>query len=468
MKNIFKKESVSTYLKADARLNKSLRARDLLALGIGAVIGTGIFILPGHEAALHAGPAVTIAFLIAAIVSGIVGMAYAEFSSAMPVAGSAYSFGSVVYGEIIGWILGWALILEYFLAVSAEATGFAAYFNNNILESLGLILPKALQAGPLEGGVINLSAVVIVLIIALIISNGVNLSKSVENVAVIIKVAIILAFILVGAFYIKSSNYVPFYPKQFQTHPLGLGGISTAAATVFFAFIGFDALAANSAETIKPEKNVVKGILGTVIVSVILYVSFSFVLTGIVHYSELNVDDPAAYALQVIHLNTWNKLITIGALIGIFTSMITMFFGGSRLVYALGRDGLLPAKMGAVSGKHVVPKNAIIVATIVQAFFAGLVPLTELASLINAGTLLAFAFISFGIIPLRRRQDIQNKGFKMPLYPFLPCLAGIASIYFIIMLPNITKISVGIWLVLGLIVYFVYGLQHSKLQKQNN
>ncbi|KRL04558.1 APC family permease [Liquorilactobacillus oeni] len=468
MKNIFKKESVSTYLKADARLTKSLRARDLLALGIGAVIGTGIFILPGHEAALHAGPAVTIAFLLAAIVSGIVGMAYAEFSSAMPVAGSAYSFGSVVYGEIIGWILGWALILEYFLAVSAEATGFAAYFNNNILESFGLVLPKTLQAGPLEGGIINFSAVVIVLIIAFIISNGASLSKKVENVAVIIKVAIIIAFILVGAFYIKTSNYVPFYPKQFQTHPLGLGGISTAAATVFFAFIGFDALAANSAETIKPEKNVVKGILGTVIVSVILYVSFSFVLTGIVHYSELNVDDPAAYALQVIHLNTWNKLITIGALIGIFTSMITMFFGGSRLVYALGRDGLLPAKMGAVSIKHVVPKNAIIVATIVQAFFAGLVPLTELASLINAGTLLAFAFISFGIIPLRKRQDIQNKGFKMPLYPFLPCLAGIASIYFIIMLPNITKISVGLWLVLGLIVYFGYGLQHSKLQNQNN
>ncbi|MCP9313636.1 amino acid permease [Liquorilactobacillus satsumensis] len=466
MKNVFKKETVSTYLKADARLTKSLRARDLLALGIGAVIGTGIFILPGHEAALHAGPAVAIAFLLAAIVSGIVGMAYAEFSSAMPVAGSAYSFGSVVYGEIIGWILGWSLILEYFLAVSAEATGFAAYFNNNILESFGLNLPKALQAGPLEGGVINLSAVLIVLVVALIILHGASLSKKVENVAVVIKVAIIIIFIAVGAFYIKTSNYVPFYPQQFQTSPLGLGGISTAAATVFFAFIGFDALAANSAETINPEKNVVKGILGTVGVSVVLYVAFSFVLTGIVHYSKLNVDDPAAYALQVIHLNTWNKLITIGALIGIFTSLITMFFGGSRLVYALGRDGLLPAKMGVVSTKHVVPKNAILVATIVQAFFAGLVPLTELASLVNAGTLLAFAFISFGVIPLRKRHDIQNKGFKMPLYPVLPCIAGSLSVYFIIMLPNITKISVGLWLVLGLVVYFGYGLRHSKLQNK--
>ncbi|MCP9313757.1 amino acid permease [Liquorilactobacillus satsumensis] len=468
MTDIFKKESVATYLKADSRLHKTLRARDLVSLGIGAVIGTGIFILPGHEAAMHAGPAVTIAFLLAALVSGIVGMAYAEFSSAMPVAGSAYSFGSVVYGEIIGWILGWALILEYFLAVAAEATGFAAYFNNNILNALGINLPKALQSGPLEGGIINLSATVIVLIIAVIIAQGANLSKRVENVAVIIKVTIIVLFIIVGAFYIKTSNYVPFYPRQFHTTPFGLGGISTAAATVFFAFIGFDALAANSAETIEPEKNVVKGILGTVLISVLLYVTFSFVLTGIVHYSELNVDDPAAYALKVIHLDTWNKLITIGALIGIFTALITMFFGGSRLVYALGRDGLLPAKMGSISKKHAVPHNAIIVATIVQAFFAGLVPLTELAALINAGTLLAFAFISFGIIPLRHREDIPNHGFKMPLYPYLPILAGLLSLYFIVMLPNITKISVFIWLILGLLVYFIYGINHSKLQKNKN
>lgn len=331
MKDIFKKESVSTYLKADSRLTKTLRARDLVALGIGAVIGTGIFILPGHEAALHAGPAVAIAFLLAALVSGIVGMAYAEFSSAMPVAGSAYSFGSVIYGEVVGWILGWALILEYFLAVSAEATGFAAYFNNNILAAMGINLPKVLQAGPMEGGVINLSATLIVLVIALIIAQGANLSKKVENFAVVVKVAIIILFIVVGAFYIKTENYVPFYPKQFRTTPFGLGGISTAAATVFFAFIGFDALAANSAETIEPEKNVVRGILGTVLVSVILYVAFSFVLTGIVNYKQLNVDDPAAYALQLIHLNTWNKLITIGALIGIFTAMITMFFGGITL-----------------------------------------------------------------------------------------------------------------------------------------
>ncbi|MBW1606044.1 amino acid permease [Lactobacillus sp. Sy-1] len=464
MMQIFKKESVSNYLKADSRLSKTLTARDLVSLGIGAVIGTGIFILPGHEAASHAGPAVAIAFLMAAIVSGLVGMAYAEFSSAMPIAGSAYSFGSVVYGEIVGWILGWSLILEYFLAVSAEATGFAAYFNNNILSAVGINIPKALQAGPMEGGVINITAVIVILVISAILMKGTALSTKVENFAVIIKVVIIILFIVIGVFYVKSSNYVPFYPKEFHSSLFGLGGISTAAATVFFAFIGFDALAANSAETIDPGKNVIKGIMGTVIIAVILYVSFSLVLTGIVNYKQLNIDDPAAFALEVVHLTAWNKLITIGALFGIFTAMITMFIGGSRLVYALGRDGLLPKMMGKVSEKHSVPSNAIIIATIVQAIFAGLVPLAQLASLINAGTLIAFTFISFGVIKLRKRTDIQNDGFKMPWYPVLPIIAGLFSIFFILVLPDITKISVSIWLVLGFIFYFVYGVRHSKLQ----
>ncbi|MDF7637456.1 amino acid permease [Leuconostocaceae bacterium ESL0958] len=464
MMNIFKKESVSNFLQADAKLAKTLTAKDLIGLGIGAVIGTGIFILPGREAATNAGPAVAIAFFLAAIVSGLVGMAYAEFSSAMPVAGSAYSFGSVVYGEIVGWILGWALILEYFLAVSAEATGFAAYFNNNLLAGIGMNLPKALQAGPMEGGAINLTAVLVVLIIAAIIMKGSAISKKVENFAVVVKVAIILLFIIVGVFYVKSDNYVPFYPQEFHSSVFGMGGILTATATVFFAFIGFDALAANSAETVDPGKNVIKGILGTVTIAVLLYVTFSFVLTGIVNYKDLNVDDPAAYALQVIHLTTFNKLITVGALFGIFTAMMTMFIGGSRLVYALGRDGLLPKAMGQVSEKHAVPGNAIIIATIVQAVFAGLVPLTELAALINAGTLIAFAFISFGILPLRRRRDIPNEGFKMPWYPVLPVLAGVLSLVFLFMLPNVTKISVSVWLLIGLIFYFAYGLRHSKLQ----
>ncbi|GFZ26473.1 APC family permease [Lactobacillus corticis] len=466
MKNIFKKVPIKDYLNADAHFARTLHARDLIALGIGAVIGTGIFILPGHEAANHAGPAVSIAFFLAAIVSGAVGMAYAEFSSAMPVAGSAYSFGSVIYGEIIGWILGWALLLEYILAVAAEATGFASYFNDNILSAFGINLPKTLQAGPLEGGVINLTAVIITIIVALILYHGATLSKRVEDMAVMIKVAIIILFIAVGIFYIKKSNYVPFYPKEFRTGFAGLGGISTAAATVFFAFIGFDALASNSAETINPKKNMARGILGTVLVSLILYVTFALVLVGMVNYKKLGVDDPAAFALKAAGLNGWNKLITVGALIGIFTAMMTMLLGGSRLMYALGRDGLLPGNMGHIDKKHRIPTRALVIAAIVCAFLAGLVPLVELTQLINAGTLLAFIFISFGIIPLRHRQDITNSGFKMPLYPVLPILAGLFSIYFLLMLPQTTKTMVTIWIIIGLVIYFTFGIRHSKLQNK--
>ena len=292
------------------------------------------------------------------------------------------------------------------------------------------------------------------------------MSKRIENFAVVLKVAIIILFIIVGIFYIKTENYIPFYPKEFHTEPWGIGGISTAAATVFFAFIGFDALAANSAETVHPEKNVVKGILGTVLIAVILYVTFSLVLTGMVNYKYLNVDDPAAYALKAVGLNAWNKLITIGALVGIFTAMIAMLLGGSRLLYALGRDGLLPKKMGKINEKRMIPNNAIIVATTIGAVFAGLVPLVQLASLINAGTLIAFAFISFGIIPLRKREDIENSGFKMPGYPVLPIIAGGLSVYFVVMLPKTTKIMVIIWMIIGLLIYLIYGLSHSKLQKK--
>lgn len=466
MHNMFKKESVENFVRADAGLKRTLTAKDLIGLGVGAVVGTGIFILPGHEAASHAGPAVALAFLFAAILAGVVGMAYAEFSSAMPVAGSAYSFGSVVYGEIIGWILGWGLILEYFLAVSAEATGFASYFNNNILAAIGFNIPKVLQNGPMQGGIVNITGVVITLLVGLLALMGTNFSKKIENFAVLVKIGIILLFIVVGVFYIKSSNYVPFYPKQFHTTPFGLGGISTAAATVFFAFMGFDALASNSAETINPNKNMAKGILGTVLIAAVLYVGFSLVLTGMVHYSLLNVDDPAALAFSMVHLNFMNKAITIGALFGIFTAMVTMVIGSSRLVYSLGRDGLISKKMGKINHKTGIPTSAVWLAVIIQAIFAGIVPLTQLVSLINAGTLVAFTFISFGIIPLRHRKDIKNTGYKMPLYPYLPILAGLMSIYFIIMLPNVTKIAVVGWLALGIVIYFVYGIHHSRLQNE--
>ncbi|MDO4912840.1 MAG: amino acid permease [Lactobacillus sp.] len=463
MKNLLKKASVDKYLDADQRLERTLTAKDLLFLGVGAVIGTGIFILPGHEAAAHAGPAVSIAFLVAALLSGIVGMAYAEFSSAMPIAGSGYTYGSVIYGELVGWILGWCLIIEYMLAVSAEATGFAAYFNNNILTSLGVHLPASLTNGPLQGGGVNLTAIIIMLIIGAILLGGAKISTRVENNLVILKISIILLFIVVGAFFIKPSNYVPFYPKEFQSGLWGLGGISTATATVFFAFLGFDGLAANSAETKDPQKNVAKGIIGTVIVSTVLYVVFSLVLVGMVNYKLLGVDDPAAFAFKVLHSIMWNKLITIGALIGIFTALLSTTLATSRIIYAFGRDHLIFPALGKVDQKSKLPINSLVTTVIIATVLAGFVPLDNLLQLVNAGTLVAFVLIPLGIIPLRRRKDIVNEGFKMPGYPVLPILAALASLYYLLVLPNETKILTSIWIIIGILVYIFYGSKHSKI-----
>lgn len=458
----FKRESVNTYIQADSHMTRVLTTRDLIGLGVGTVIGTGIFILPGHEAAQHAGPAVSIAFLIAAIFSGLSGMSFAEFSSAMPVAGSAYSYGTVIYGEIIGWLLGWSLILEYFLAVSAIATGFSAYLGN-LLTIFNIHMPKALMSGPMEGGIINIFAVLIILLVTVILSRGLNASKKIENGAVILKVAILVLFIIGGSFFIKHANYVPFYPKEFQTGIGGLGGLSAATASIIFAFLGFDTIAAHAAEVKNPQKTMARGIIGTVIISAVLYVLFSIVLTGIVNYKRLGVDDPAAFALQAIHQTQFSVVITVGALIGMFTAILALIYASSRLTYSFGRDGLLPKSLGKISTHSHLPVNALIVAIIIESIFAGLIPLNTLASLINAGTLLAFMFINFGILFLRRRTDLSHEGFKVPGYPVIPFIAGVISLLLMTQLPARTLELFGFWVILGVIWYFAYGIRHSKL-----
>lgn len=458
----FRRESVHNYIKADSHMTRVLTTRDLIGLGVGTVIGTGIFILPGHEAAQHAGPAVSVAFLIAAVFSGLSGMAFAEFSSAMPVAGSAYSYGSVIYGEVIGWLLGWSLILEYFLAVSAIATGFSAYLGD-LLTIFGIHMPKSLMAGPLEGGVVNLFAVLIILLVTAILSRGLNTSKRVENGAVILKVAILGLFIIGGSFFIKHTNYVPFYPKEFHSGIGGLNGIWAATASIIFAFLGFDTIAAHAAEVKNPQKTMARGIIGTVLISALLYVLFSVVLTGIVNYKSLGVDDPAAFALQAIHQTQFSVVITVGALIGMFTAILALVYASSRLTYSFGRDGLLPKSLGKIAPGTHLPVNALIIAVVVESVFAGLIPLSTLASLINAGTLLAFTFINFGILILRRRKDLAHDGFKVPGYPVISFIAGVISLLLIAKLPANTLMLFSIWVVAGIVWYIVYGVKHSKL-----
>ena len=461
--NIFRKESLDRYLGADKLFVKTMNARDLMAIGIGTVIGTGIFILPGTIAAKQAGPGVSLSFLLSAIVCAFAAMCYAEFASALPVAGSAYSYGNVVFGEFFGWLLGWALVLEYMLAVASVSTGWAAYFNS-FIESFGLKIPHALSGpfDPAHGTYINIVAVVIVLLITVMLSRGLQSSVRVNNIAVVIKVAIILIFTVAGLFFIKPKNYHPFLPYH-------MSGVIHGATIGFFAYLGFDCVSSSAAEVKNPKRNMPLGIIGTLGIVTLLYMGVAIVLTGMVKYTRLDVANPVSYALQLVHQNWLAELLSIGALIGMFTMMVAMIYSSSRLIYAIGRDGLLPAFLGKLDKKSHSPQVALWIVAVIIATMGGLVSLDQLTSLVNIGTLFAFTLVSFGIIPLRRRKDIGNRGgFKVPLYPFIPILSGLLCLAMMTQLQLETYIGAGIWFTLGIIIYFTYGYWHSKLNDKQN
>ncbi|MCG0904574.1 amino acid permease [Lactiplantibacillus plantarum] len=456
---IFQKEDLERYLQKDSHFERTLSAVDLIALGIGAVIGTGIFILPGTVAATKAGPGIILSFVLAAIVCAVAAMCYAEFASVLPIAGSAYSYGNIVYGEMIGWIIGWALVLEYVLAVATVAVGWAAYFNS-FIAGFGLKLPKAITGSfdPAHGTYINVVAILIVCLIAWIIDTGLKTSIRLNNIIVAVKLAIIVLFLLVGSFYVKPSNWTPFAP-------FGGTGILKGAAVVFFAYLGFDAVSSSAAEVKNAKRNMPIGIIGTLVICTIFYILVSGVLTGMVSYKQLNVDDAVAFALQLVHQNFVAGIISIGALAGMFTMMVTMIYSSSRLLYSIGRDGLLPRFLGKID-KHHAPKNAMLTVTIVISILAGLIPLDQLANLVNIGTLIAFAFVSFGILLLRRNPKLNAiKGFRVPLYPVLPIISGLLCLFMMTQLSMETWLASLVWFLLGLIIYFGYGIRHSRMNK---
>lgn len=460
---IFRREQLTNYLKSDQHFAKTMTAKDLMSLGIGAVIGTGIFILPGTIAAQYSGPGIVLSFLIAAIVCSTAAMCYAEFASVLPIAGSAYSYGNLVFGEIIGWVLGWALILEYVLAVAAVANAFGAYFKS-FLAGFHLIIPAAI-AGPYDpahGTYGNLVAIAVVILISWLLNHGMRESMRINNAIVIVKIAIIILFVVVGIFYVRPSNWQPFAPY-------GAHGILRGASTVFFAYLGFDVVSASAAEVKNPRRNMPIGIIGTLIVATILYMMVAIVLTGMVHYTRLNVSDPVAFALTLVHQNWTSGIISLGALAGMFTMMVTMIYSSSRLIYSIGRDGLLPKFLGRIDEKTQTPRNSLAVITVVIALLGGFVPLAQLTNLVNIGTLVAFLFVSFGILRLRHLPDMpHNSGFKVPGYPVLPIISGLLCFYMMLQLPAETWIASSIWFAIGLVIYFSYGLRHSRLNDQTD
>ncbi|RHW36188.1 amino acid permease [Lysinibacillus yapensis] len=461
MSNLFRKKQIGELLnkKGDTQLKQTLSAFDLIMLGVGAIVGTGIFILPGTVAATHSGPAIIISFVLAAFVCALAGMCYSEFSSAIPVTGSAYTYGYIIFGEIIAWFVGWALVLEYGLASASVATGWSAYLVS-LLEGLNITIPAALSGpfDPANGTYVNLPAVLIVFALSFLLTRGIQESAKINRIMVFVKVGVILLFIAVGVFYVKPDNWQPFMPFGFE-------GVLAGAALVFFAFLGFDAVASAAEEVKNPQRNLPIGIIGSLVVCSALYISVSLVITGIAPYTQLNVSNPVSYVIQLVGQDWIAGIISLGAVTGMMTVILVMLYGSSRLIYAIARDGLLPKVLFKVNPKHNTPVVTTWIVGLVVAFCAGFIPLDKLTELVNMGTLIAFMVVSIGVIFLRRNKTIPSGGFKVPLFPVLPILSFLACLFLISRLSIDTWIACGIWFIAGMIFYFIYGKRHSKLNQ---
>ncbi|MER1957800.1 MAG: amino acid permease [Solibacillus sp.] len=461
MKNLLRKKPIGDLLhkKGTMELQKTMGPFDLMLLGVGAIVGTGIFILPGTVSAQHAGPGIVFSFIIAAIVCALAALCYSEFASTVPVTGSAYSYSYIVFGEIVAWFVGWALLLEYGLATAAVATGWSGYFVT-LIEGFGIHLPQALTSSfSIENGTyINLPAVIIIFVIGSLLSLGMKESTRFNAILVALKISAVLLFIIVGVFYVKPENWSPFLPY-------GMSGVFTGAALVFFAYLGFDAVSSAAEEVKNPQRNMPIGIIGSLVICTILYVAVSLVLTGIVPYQQLNVADPVAFAMKFVEQDWVAGFISLSAVIGMLTVMLVMMYGGTRLLLAFSRDGLMPKMLKELHPKRKTPMKNTFIFTIVISVIAGLVPLGTLAEMVNMGTLIAFIFVSAGILYLRKNKDLPTGGFKVPFYPVLPIVSLLLCIFLISQLSVHTWIACGVWFVLGIILYFVYGKKHSALNE---
>jgi basic amino acid/polyamine antiporter, APA family len=459
--DLFRKKPVQNELSNNS-LKRVLGAFDLTMLGVGAIIGTGVFVLTGVAAAKYAGPALILSFIIAGLACVFAALCYSEFASMIPQSGSAYTYGYVAFGELFAWILGWDLVLEYGLASSAVASGWSGYFQS-LLSGFEIYLPTALTSAfnPENGTFIDLPAVIIVLLVTLLLSRGVQESAKINAIMVFIKVGVVLLFIAVGVWYVEPTNWTPFMP-------FGISGVVTGAAVVVFAYFGFDAVSTAAEEVKNPQRNLPIGIISALAICTILYIAVSLILTGIVPFGMLNVKDPVAFALQFIGQDWAAGFISLGAIVGITTVLIVMMFGQTRLFFAISRDGLLPKIMSSVHPKTQIPLKSTWVTGILVALFTGFVPLDKLAELTSIGTLFAFATVSLGVAVLRKTRPEIKRGFKTPWVPVIPILAVVFCIYLMMQLSAFTWKGFLVWLSIGLIIYFVYGYKNSRLNDTNS
>ena len=447
--------------RAAGGLKKVLGPLDLVLMGIGAIVGTGIFVLTG-TGAVTAGPALTLSFVIAALACGFAALCYAEFASTVPVAGSIYTYSYATMGELVAWMIGWDLLLEYGLATSAVSVGWSGYFQS-LLSGFGIALPAALSAAPgsVPGvdTVMNLPALLIMLILTAMLSLGVRESARLNGIMVAIKIGVVLLFIVVGARHVEPANWQPFMP-------FGMHGTMSAAALVFFAFIGFDAVTSAAEEVKRPERDLPIGIIGSLVVCTVLYVIVSAIMTGIVPYQQFaGVDHPVSLALQFAKENWVAGFVDLGAIVGMTTVILVMTFGQTRIIFAMARDGLLPERLATIHPKHGTPFLATWIVGIVFGLIAAFVPLGVLAELINIGTLAAFCLVAVAVVVLRKRRPDLHRAFRCPGVPLVPALAIVFCVGLMTFLSKTTWIAFGIWLLIGLAVYFAYSRKNAVLNR---
>jgi len=461
----------------DNELHRSLDARALVLLGIGAIIGTGIFVLTGTAAANHAGPALVVSFLIAGLGCALAGLCYAEFASMIPVSGSAYSYSYATLGELVAWFIGWNLILEYLFAAATVAVGWSGYVVS-LVEQLGFHLPDALTNAPLTkgaghfeivgtGAIINLPAVLVVAAITALCYVGIHQTSRFNAIVVAIKVTVILLFIAFGMWVVDGDNWQPFIPENTGTFGhFGWSGVVQAAGIIFFAYIGFDAVSTAAQEAKNPQRDMPIGIMGSLAVCTVLYVAVAAVLTGMVPYLELNSPAPVALALdrhpELSWLSGWIKL---GAIAGMTSVMLVMLLGQPRIFYAMSKDGLLPPFFAKVHKTHKTPYVGTIITGTLAAVIAGLFPVTILGELVSIGTLLAFTTVCIGVLVLRYTRPDLKRPFKTPM-PWLTCTAGaVICTGMMVSLPPDTWIRLAGWTAIGFLIYAVYGFRNSALRK---
>jgi len=471
--NLFTKKTLSQ-LDAESERNplrRSLGRVQLIALGVGSIIGTGIFVMTGTAASQNAGPALVLSMILTTIGCAFSGLCYAEFAAMVPIAGSAYTYAYATIGEFIAWIIGWDLILEYALSVSTVAVGWSGYFVS-LANDIGIHIPVALatplgkvvtdQSGATITGIVNLPAVFIVFLVSVLLISGIRQSANANTVMVMIKAAVLVVFVVAGAAYVKRTNLTPFIPPNTGSFGhFGWSGVLRGAGVMFFAYIGFDAVTTAAQESKDPQRDMPVGIFGSLALCTVIYIAVAIVLTGIVHYSKLNVADPLAVGIDATGLRWLSPVIKVSALFGLFSTMLVQLLGQTRIFFSMARDGLLPRVFGRVHTRFRTPHVSTMLTGSVCALVAGLTPIEVLGQLVSIGTLLAFVLVCIGVVILRRTAPHNRRPFRTPGVPWVPALGAIVCLAQMLGLPGETWVRLFTWLAIGLVIYFLYGHSHA-------